>query len=68
MAEQPRALQLADALTTRPDCDCYAMAYFECGCDAIWPEMFIDDAAKELRRLHEENERLRNARSQESLP
>lgn len=58
MSAQPEALRLADALTTPPDCTCRATSYFECGCDAIWPEQWIDHAAAELRRLHAENQEL----------
>lgn len=58
MNEQPRALYLADALQALPDCTCHAVHYYECGCDAIWPEMWVDHAAGELRRLHESRETL----------
>lgn len=51
MSKQPEALRLADALTTQPDCNCHASSYFECACDAIWPEQWIDSAAAELRRI-----------------
>lgn len=61
MASKPIALQIADALVTPADCNCFAHASFECGCDAIWPDMYLHDAAAELRWLHEENERLRDA-------
>jgi hypothetical protein len=56
----PKALRLADALSSNGEgCECHASSYYECGCDdAIWPEMYVLQAAAELRRLHEENERL----------
>lgn len=54
------ALELADALEAQPECTCHAMCYFECGCDAIWPEQWIQQAAAELRRLHAENQRCRD--------
>lgn len=55
------ALELADALEAQPECTCHAMCYFECGCDAIWPEQWIQHAAAELRRLHAQVEIEREA-------
>ena len=51
------ALELADALEAEPDCTCHATSYAECGCDAIWPEQWIQHAAHKLRSLHGELER-----------
>lgn len=64
--DKPEALWLADALTTQADCNCYASSYFECACDAIWPEQWIDHAAAQLRRLHAENEALQNTKHYEA--
>lgn len=52
------ALELADALEAEPDCTCHAASYYECCCDATWPEQFIQHAARKLRSLHAEVERL----------
>lgn len=54
-----RALDLAEALTTEPHCTCHAACYYECGCDAIWPEQWIPHAASELRRLQARHDALR---------
>lgn len=45
--------RLADELEGIPTgCKCWAHFYGECGCDdAVWPEMSMKPAAKELRRL-----------------
>lgn len=33
-------------------CTCGAYSYYECGCtEAVWAEMFINDAADEIERL-----------------
>jgi hypothetical protein len=55
----PKALRLADALSSNGEgCECHASSYYECGCDgAIWPEMYVLEAATELRRLHSMTER-----------
>jgi hypothetical protein len=55
----PKALRLADALSSNGEgCECHASSYYECGCDdAIWPEMYVLQAAAELRRLHAMTER-----------
>ena len=52
----PKALRLADALSSNGEgCECHASSYYECGCDgAIWPEMYVLEAAAELRRLNGE--------------
>jgi hypothetical protein len=35
-------------------CTCQAYSYYECGCtEAVWAEMFIDEAANEIERLRE---------------
>jgi hypothetical protein len=35
-----------------PNCTCFARSYYECGCEeAVWSEMFINDAADEIERL-----------------
>ncbi len=49
-----KALELADRLESGSEgCDCFALSRIDCGCpDAIWPEDFMREAARELRRLH----------------
>jgi len=35
-------------------CTCGAYSYYECGCsEAVWAEMFIEEAADEIERLRE---------------
>lgn len=58
--QNTESLRLADALTGNASgCICGAWSSNECGCSVVWPEDYIKEAAAELRRLHAENERLR---------
>lgn len=62
MASKPIALELADALGKNGEnCTCCAYASFECCCKAVWGSDYTQEAAFELRRLHADNERLREA-------
>lgn len=45
--------QIIKGLEAVPECTCHASNYYECACDAFWPEAYIPHAAAELRRLHE---------------
>ena len=57
-----KAEYLADGLESYGEgCTCYADAYYECSCDASWPELFIKDAAIELRWLDTVNRDLKTA-------
>ena len=41
-------------------CICEAYSYYECGCtEAVWAEMFIDEAANEIERLRKEADSLK---------
>lgn len=66
MAHKSKTLELADALEKNGDgCTCCAYASFECCCNAVWGSDYTREAAAEIRRLHEENERLRDAVAKE---
>lgn len=54
--KQPKALRLAAALMNDGDnCTCAAYSSSECGCGAGWADQYAEEAAAELRRLHEVN-------------
>jgi hypothetical protein len=66
--KQPKALMLALGLESNGEgCSCHAYSAFECACDASWSEFYVKDAAAELRRLHTENEALRESLRTEEL-
>ena len=45
---------ILELLRSVPDCKCHAVCSWECGCDAIWPENYVKDAADEIERLRKE--------------
>jgi hypothetical protein len=54
----PGDIRVTDDIVTRlressgQGCTCEAYSYYECGCtEAIWAEMFINDAADEIENL-----------------
>lgn len=42
-------------------CKCYADYWYECACDAVWAEQYINEAADEIERLRAENQMLNEA-------
>jgi hypothetical protein len=47
-------IDILGLLRSVPDCKCHAVCSWECGCDAIWPEDYVKDAANEIERLRKE--------------
>ena len=47
-------MDILGLLRSVPDCECHAVCSWECGCDAIWPEDYVKDAANEIERLRKE--------------